>query len=43
MNIFKFFERDKDITFYDECDYIFMTSKELIKIIYSNITGTKYL
>ena len=36
MNLFKFlkfFERDKDITYYDEFHYIFITLKELIEVI----------
>ncbi len=28
-----FFERDQDITYYDEFHYIYITLKELIKII----------
>ena len=30
---FKFFERDQDITYYDEFHYIFITLRELIKVI----------
>jgi hypothetical protein len=36
MNLFKFlkfFERDKDITYYDEFHYIFITIVELIKVL----------
>ena len=36
--ILNFFERDKDITVYDEMHYIYITFKELIKVI---ITGNK--
>jgi len=43
MNILEFLKRDKDITLYDEWHYIFITLRELSKIIYSNITKTKYL
>ena len=31
----KFFQRDQDITFYDEFHYIYITFKELIRIILS--------
>lgn len=31
--IYNFFERDKDITFYDEFHYVFITFKELVKVI----------
>ena len=31
--MFKFFERDQDITFYDEWHYIYITLKELVKVI----------
>ena len=30
---FRFFERDRDITYYDEFHYIFITLKELVKVI----------
>ena len=33
MNILNFFERDQDITYYDEFHYIYITLKELIKVI----------
>jgi len=36
MNLFKFlkfFERDKDITYYDEFHYIFITLRELVQVI----------
>lgn len=36
MNLFKFlkrFQRDKDITYYDEFHYIFITVRELVKIL----------
>jgi hypothetical protein len=29
----KFFERDQDITYYDEFHYIYITLKELIEVI----------
>jgi hypothetical protein len=31
--ILNFFERDKDITYYDEFHYIFITLRELIEVI----------
>jgi len=31
--IIHFFERDKDISVYDEFDYIFITLRELIEVI----------
>jgi hypothetical protein len=31
----RFLQRDKDITYYDEFHYIFITLRELIKIIRS--------
>jgi hypothetical protein len=40
--ILNFLERDKDITVYDEFHYIFITFRELVKIIYCNFTGVKY-
>jgi len=35
MNILNFFERDSDITLYDEFHYIYITLRETIKIIAS--------
>ena len=32
----EFFERDQDITYYDEWNYIYITLKETIKIIMCN-------
>lgn len=32
-NFFRFFERDKDITYYDEFHYIYITLLELSKIL----------
>jgi hypothetical protein len=34
MKLLEFFERDKDVSFYDEFHYIYITLKELSKIIY---------
>jgi hypothetical protein len=33
MNILNFFERDSDITYYDEFHYIYITIKETISIL----------
>jgi len=33
MNLLNFFERDKDITVYDEFHYIYITIKETISIL----------
>ena len=33
MKYLDFFKRDKDITYYDEFHYIFITLKELVKVI----------
>jgi hypothetical protein len=32
-NIIKFFERDQDITYYDEFHYIYITVRETISIL----------
>ena len=32
-NILNFFERDRDITVYDEWHYIYITLKELVEVI----------
>lgn len=34
--LFEFFERDSDITLYDEWNYIYITLEELFKIISIN-------
>ena len=34
---FDFFERDKDITYYDEFHYIYITLKEVAKILTINL------
>jgi hypothetical protein len=39
MNILNFFERDYDITLYEEFHYIYITLKELIGVI---ATQNKY-
>jgi len=31
--IYKFFERDQDITYYEEFHYIFITLRELVEVI----------
>ena len=36
----KFFERDKDITYYDELSYILICLKETIKILIYNVNKT---
>jgi len=33
FSLFKFFQRDKDITYYDEFHYIYITLRELIEVI----------
>jgi hypothetical protein len=38
-NMLKFFERDVDITYKDEFNYIYITLKETINILGSHITN----
>ena len=38
----EFFERDQDITYYDELNYIYITLKETIKIIMVQHIGICY-
>ena len=33
MNILNFFERDSDITLYEEFHYIYITIRELVEVI----------
>jgi len=33
FSLFRFFERDQDITYYEEFHYIFITLKELVRVI----------
>lgn len=33
--VIEFFERDKDISYYDEWNYIYITVKETFKIIFT--------